>query len=189
MTRKHTCVAVVAALFALAAPTVAAGNPAATSDPGQAARGEALNELYGGGATSMSNDEFRANYLRSVALNKLFHLGDFAQPATAQPSDTRTQADRARGKWLNARYGNAATKMSPDEFRAMYLRSDALNKLYRLGMYATPSTPAGSAPTGNGFDWTTTGIATGAVLVALLLAVSLLAGRGRHGHPPTVHSH
>jgi len=188
MTRKHTYVAVVAALSALAAPAAAAGKPTAVADPGQAARGQALNQLYGNGSTSMSADEFRANYLRSVALNKLYYLGDFARPATTQPSDTSTQANRARGEWLNARYGNAATKMSPDEFRAMYLRSDALDRIYHLGAYATPAA-SGPARNGVGFDWTTGGIAIGVVLVSLLLAGSLAAARGRHWHPPALHGH
>jgi hypothetical protein len=188
MNRKHTYIAVVAALSMLVAPAAAAGKPAGTADPGQVARGRALNRLYGGGATTMSADEFRAIYLRGVALDKLYHLGDFApQATTTQASDTSARAYRARGERLNAEYGNGATRMSPDEFRAMYLRSDALNKLYRLGDYAPPSSTAGPVSTGNGFDWTTAGIATGAVLVALL-AISLAAARARRWHPPAAHS-
>jgi len=193
MIRKHThrlTLCLIATLAAALVAAAAAGAAAGAADLGQAARGHALNQLYGNGATTMSADEFHAVYLRSVALNKLYHLGDFAQPAAStQPSDTSSQADRARGEWLNAHYGNAATMMSPDEFHALYLRGDALNKLYHLGSYAQPAATTAPTSAGNGFDWSTAGIATAATLGALLLAISIAASRRRHWHLPTAHSH
>lgn len=192
MIRKHThsraiyLVAVMATLSALVAPAAAAG----TTDPGQVARDQALNKLYGGGATTMSTDQFRASYLRSVALNKLYHLGDFGRPsATKQPADTSEQSYRARGEWLNTEYGNAVTRMTSDEFRAMYVRSDALNRLYHLGAYAQSPVAAAPTPAGNGFDWTTAGIAAAATLAALLLTSAIPVARGRHWHIPAAHGH
>jgi hypothetical protein len=127
-------VAVAATAAALVGSAASVGKAVGRADPGQAARGRALNELYGKGATTMSLDELRAMHLRSVALNKLYHLGDFTQLDTrTQRVDTSTQADRARGEWLNAEFGNAATRMSPAEFHALYLRSDALDRQYHLG--------------------------------------------------------
>jgi hypothetical protein len=195
MIRKNThrltvCLIASLATAAALAAAAAAGTAAGAVDPGQTARGQALNQLYGSGATTMSADQFRATYLRSVALNKRYQLGDFAQPvASTQPSDTSTQANQTRGEWLNAQYGNAATRMSPDEFHALYLRSDALNKQYHLGNYAQPPATTTPTTTGNGFEWTTAGIATAATLGALLLAISIAISRHLHWHLPTAHSH
>ena len=178
------------------AASAAVARPAGMSEAAYAAlmaRGQALNERYGNAETRMSPAEFRAVYVRGVALNRFYRLGDFAPPETVSATaGTSVQPDAgviARGQTLNERYGNGETRISPAEFRAVYLRGVALNRLYQLGDFArpvaSPTTPAG----GNGFDWTNVTVGVVAVLGLMLLAAAATVATRNHWHRPVPHGH
>ena len=129
-----------------------------------------------------------------------------AQAASSKPAAMSTAEYRAlmiRSKALNERYGNAVTRLSPQQFKALYAaggdrlapqelvalvaRSEALNRRYGLGA-STGSTqssgildsqkPVGSAAAT--FDWGDFGIGAAAMLGLLLLTGGLVAG-SRYG--------
>lgn len=74
-------------------------------------------------------------------------------------------AQLVRGDALNRKYhlGNYATP-SPQQLRAIRLRSIALNRYYGLGSFAQQPAP--------GFDWGDAGIGGAAVLGTVLLAAA-----------------
>ncbi len=109
----------------------------------------------------------------------------------AGPTAAELRADTLRGAALNARYGNAVTRLSAAEFAAVYrnggwrlqpeelaalvARSQGMNRLAATGVFAAPVTPAG----GDGFDWGDFGIGAGGMFGVVLLAAGLLARYGR----------
>ena len=122
-------------------------------------------------------------------------LAASAQAATSKPAGMSQPEYRAlmiRSEALNKLYGNAVTRLSPQQFTGLYqaganrmgsqefvalvARSAALNRQSRLGT-SQPTTvveePTGS---GNGFDWGDFGIGAAAMLGLVLLSGGLLAG-------------
>ena len=67
--------------------------------------------------------------------------------------------------------------MTKAEYRALMLRSQALNTKYQLGSFA-PRTPVVTAD--SGFSWSAFGIGAAATLALVLLAGGTIVG-GRHG--------
>jgi hypothetical protein len=123
-------------------------------------------------------------------------LAASAQAATSKPAEMSQPAYRAlmiRSEALNKLYGNAVTRLSPQQFKELYqaganrmapqesaalvARSEALNRRYRLNRASQPTKvmeqPTGS---GNGFAWGGFGIGAAAMLGLVLLSGGLLAG-------------
>jgi hypothetical protein len=119
-----------------------------------------------------------------------------AQAATSKPAGMSQPEYRAlmiRSEALNTIYGNAVTRLSPQQFKGLYqaganrmapqvfaalvARSEALNRQSRLYRTSQPTQvveqPTGS---GNGFDWRDFGIGAVAMLGLVLLSGGLLAG-------------
>lgn len=124
-----------------------------------------------------------------------------AQASSSKPaamSKAEYQALMSRSEALNARYGNAVTRLSPQQFKALYeaggdrlapeelaalvARSQALNSRYGLGGTSGPAvdTQQPAVSPGSTFDWADFGIGAAAMLGLLLLAGGLIAGR-RYG--------
>jgi hypothetical protein len=80
--------------------------------------------------------------LRSDALNRKYHLGEYAraEAGTSQPDWLRAlmlRSDALNRKYHLGQYARAEAGTSqPDWLRALMLRSDALNRKYHLGEYA-----------------------------------------------------
>ena len=123
-------------------------------------------------------------------------LAASAQAATSRPAGMSQPAYRAlmiRSEALNKLYGNAVTRLSPQQFTGLYqaganrmapqefaalvARSEALNRQSGLDRTSQPTKvveqPTGS---GNGFDWGDFGIGAAAMLGLVLLSGGLLAG-------------
>jgi hypothetical protein len=132
-----------------------------------------------------------------------------AQAATSVPAGMSQAEYRAlmiRSEGLNALYGNAVTRLSPQRFAGLYqagasrmapqafaalvAQSEALNR--RSGLDRTsPPTAVVAQPTGsgNGFDWADFGIGAASMLGLVLLSGGLLAvayhGRRSGARPVT----
>lgn len=113
---------------------------------------------------------FRFARLTLIACLAAFVL---AQGASAKPLPPASKAaviraETVRGDALNKLFGlgNYASP-SPAQLRAIERRSIATNRYYGLGQFARPAAP--------GFDWGDAGIGGAAVFGAVLLA---LAGAG-----------
>ena len=108
-------------------------------------------------------------------------VGVTATAASARvPEGTTNAADRAlhiRSEALNNRYGNAVTRLSPDVFNALAVRSEGLNS---YGKTRQASAPVASAPASTSFAWDDFGIgmaaAFGLVLLTGGLAVAVRTG-------------
>ena len=123
-------------------------------------------------------------------------LAASAQAATSTPAGMTQSEYRAlmlRSEALNTLYGNAVTRLSPEQFKGLYqaganrmapqafvalvARSEALNRQSRLDGTSQPTKvveqPTGS---GNGFDWRDFGIGAAAMLGLVVLSGGLLAG-------------
>jgi hypothetical protein len=119
-----------------------------------------------------------------------------AQAATSKPAGMSQSEYRAltiRSEALNKLYGNAVTRLSPQQFKELYqsganrmtpqglaglvARSEALNRQYGLDGTSQPTKVVGQ-PTGSGdgFDWGDFGIGAAAMLALVLLSGGLLAG-------------
>jgi hypothetical protein len=116
-----------------------------------------------------------------------------AGPASASSKPSRmTKAEyRAlmlRSQALNEKYG-LGQGMTKAEYRALTLRSEALNKKYHLGSWAvSPASTTGS--TGGGFAWSAFGIGAATMLgVVLLVSGAIVGGRyGRRAPRPQISS-
>ena len=118
-----------------------------------------------------------------------------AQAATPKPAGMSQPEYRAlmiRSEALNKLYGNAVTRLSPQQFKELYqaganrmapqefaalvARSEGLNRQSGLDETTQPTTvveqPSGS---GNGFDWSDFGIGAAAMLGLVLVGGGLLA--------------
>jgi hypothetical protein len=79
--------------------------------------------------------------------------------------------------------------MTKAEYRALMLRSHALNKKYHLGSWAV-SPASTTASTGGGFAWSAFGIGAAAMLGVVLLASGTIVGsrQGRRAPRPRISS-
>jgi len=108
-------------------------------------------------------------------------VGETATAASAGvPEGTTKTASRAlhiRSEALNNLYGNAVTRLSPDAFKALAVRSEGLNS---YGKTLQASTPVTSTPASTSFAWDDFGIgmaaAFGLVLLTGGLAVAVRTG-------------
>jgi hypothetical protein len=105
-------------------------------------------------------------------------LAASAQAATLKPAEMSQPEYRAlmiRSEALNKRSG--ANRIGPQESAALVARSEALNRRYGLDRTSQP-TKVVEQPTssGNGFDWGYFGIGAAAMLGLVLLSGGLLAG-------------
>ncbi len=100
--------------------------------------------------------------------------------ASSKPAGMTKAEYRAlmlRSQALNEKYG-VARGMTKPEYRALMLRSEALNKKYHLGAFAVskPTVVAGA----DGFAWSAFIIGVAAALGLVLVAGGAVAS-GRHG--------
>jgi hypothetical protein len=82
-------------------------------------------------------------------------------------------AERAldvRSEALNDLYGNAASRVSPDELDALFLRSEGMN---RYGERLQASAPVASAPAPTSFAWDDFGTGVAAAFGLMLLTGGL----------------
>jgi hypothetical protein len=124
-----------------------------------------------------------------------------AQASSSKPaamSKAEYQALMSRSEALNARYGNAITRLSPQQFKSLYeaggdrlapqelvglvARSEALNSRYGLGATSSPAIETAKPVVSPGatFDWADFGIGAAAMLGLVLLTGGLVVG-SRYG--------
>jgi hypothetical protein len=130
-------------------------------------RSEALNNLYGNAVTK---DADRALHVRSEALNNLY--GNAV---------TRLSPAQFAANW-NA----SASRLAPDAFNALAVRSEGLNR-YSKTLQA--STPVASTSASTSFAWDDFGIgmaaAFGLVLLTSGLAVAVRTGTRKQARIPS----
>jgi uncharacterized protein with beta-barrel porin domain len=171
MSRSSTSLVLVIVAL-LTAPLAAAANGAPTdSRPSKheiralTLRGEALNRTYHlGEYAGPSKEAIRALTLRGEALNRTYHLG-----AYAGPSNEAIHALTLRGQALNRTYHlGAYADPSNEAIHALTLRGEALNRTYHLGAYA--------GRTGSSFPWRTAAFAALATFGIILAAFAGTVG-------------
>ena len=159
-----------------------------------AAQGQALNARYGTAVTKLSSREFAelwrdgGSKLTPEALNALVVRSQEMNAAGAaqfhgMPPAAYAELE-AQGEAMNARYGNAVTKLTPPQFAELYndggskLTPEALNALIvqsqAMNRAAATSVPTVASSTGSSFAWSDFGM--GAAATAGLVLV--LAGIG-----------
>ena len=100
--------------------------------------------------------------------------------ASSKPSGMTKAEYRAlmlRSQALNEKYG-LGSGMTKAEYRALMLRSEALNRKYHLGAFAV--TKPAVVATSDSFAWGDFAIGSVATLGGVLLAAGVIAG-SRHG--------
>ena len=132
--------------------------------------GETATAASAGVPEGMSNAAYRALHIRSEALNNLY--GNAV--TTLSPAQF-------------AAYWNAgASRLSPDEFNALVVRSDGVNS---YGKTLQASTPVGSTSAFTAFAWDDFGIgmaaAFGLVVLTRGLAVAVRSGTRRRVRIPS----
>jgi uncharacterized protein with beta-barrel porin domain len=111
-----------------------------------------------------SKHEIRALTLRGEALNRTYHLGEYAGP-----SKEAIHALTLRGEALNRTYHlGAYAGPSNEAIHALTLRGQALNRTYHLGAYA--------GRTGSSFPWRTAAFAALATFGIILAAFAGTVG-------------
>src|SRR5207249_3218094 len=98
-------------------------------------------------------------------------LAASVRAATSKPAGMSQPEYRAltiRSEALNKLYGNAVTRLSPQQFKKLYQAGGN-----RMAPQELVAQPTGS---GNGFDWGDFGIGAAAMLGLVLLSGGLLAG-------------
>ena len=100
-----------------------------------------------------------------------------AKPVQPASKAAVIRAETLRGDALNRMFGlGKYTSPTPAQLRAIQRRSIATNRYYGLGQFARPSAP--------GFDWTDAGIGGAAVLGTVLLAAAGAAVAARRRQSP-----
>ena len=129
-----------------------------------------LTAPLAGAATGASTDSgpskqaIRALTLRGQALDRVYHLG-----AYADPSPQAIRALTLRGQALDRTYHlGAYADPSKQAIRALALRGQGLDRTYHLGAYADPS--------GSSFPWRTVAFVAAATLGVMLLAFAGTVG-------------
>ena len=100
-----------------------------------------------------------------------------AASASSKPAGMTKAEYRAlmlRSQALNEKYG-PSQGMTKAEHQALMLRSEALNKKYHLGSWAV-SPASTTVSTGGGFPWSAFGIGAAAMLGVVLLASGAIVG-------------
>jgi hypothetical protein len=100
-----------------------------------------------------------------------------ASSKSAAMTKAEYRALMLRSQALNEKY-DLGQGMTHAERRALMLRSDALNRTYHLGAYAL-SEPA-VVKSGNGFAWSAFGLGAAAAVGLVLVSGGAVAS-GRHG--------
>ncbi len=116
--------------------------------------------------------------------------GETATAASAGVPEGMTKAAyralHIRSEALNNLYGNAVTRLSPDAFNALAVRSEGLNS---YGKTLQASTPVASTPASTSFAWDDfgTGMAAafGLVLLTGGLAVAVRTGTRKQVRIPS----
>jgi len=207
MTARRTLTGLVAGLVLAAMPATALATGGshgmtAAASRALAAQGQAMNARYGNAVTRLSPKAFIELYrdggskLSPEALNALVVRGQAQNSlAAAQFSGYSAgafSALQAESRALNARYGNAVTRLSPKSFIELYtaggskLSPEALNALIvrsqamnRLAAASTSSSPVVTSTTS--FAWGDFGIGAAATVGLILLlggiGVALRTGR------------
>jgi len=128
-------------------------------------------------------------------------LAASAQAATSKPAGMSQPEYRAlmiRSEALNKLYGNAVTRLSPQQFKELYqaganrmapqqfaaraARSEALDRFaandnaHQVKPTSQPTTFSTTTGSGNGFGWRDFGIGAAAMLGLVLLSGGFLAG-------------
>ena len=206
MTVRRTFAALFAGLVVAAAPSaaIAADGPhhmTAAAYHALVTQGQALNARYGNAVTRLSPAQFAelwrdgGSKMTPEALNALI-VRSQAQNALAASafhglSPAAYGALVAQGQALDARYGNAVTRLSPKEFIGLYnaggskLTPEALNALVVRGQamnrQAAATTAVGSVSATSSFAWGDFGIGVAAALglVLLLGGIAVAARTGR----------
>jgi hypothetical protein len=118
--------------------------------------------------------------LAALAIGAVLAGGNATAASAGAPEGTTNAADRAlhiRSEALNTLYGNADTRLSPDVFNALAVRSEGLNS---YGKTLQASTPVASTSASTSFAWDDFGIgmaaAFGLVLLTGGLAVAVRTG-------------
>jgi hypothetical protein len=122
---------------------------------------------------------FRFARLMLIACFAALVLTQAALATAPQPASKAAviRAETARGDALNRLYGlGRYTTPTPAQLRAIQRRSIAMNKVYGLGQFARPAAP--------GFDWGDAGIGGAAVLGTVLLAAAGAAVAVRRRQSP-----
>ena len=120
---------------------------------------------------------FRFARLMLIACFAALVLTQAALATAPQPASKAAviRAETARGDALNRLYGlGRYTTPTPAQLRAIQRRSIAMNKVYGLGQFARPAAP--------GFDWGDAGIGAAIAIGALLVgsaAAMTMRRRGR----------
>ncbi len=127
--------------------------------------------------------------LAALAIGAVLAGGTATAASAGVPEGTTKAADRAlhiRSEALNNLNGNAVTRLSPDVFNALAVRSEGLNS-YAKTLQAT--TPVASTPASTSFAWDDfgTGMAAafGLVLLAGGLAVAVRTGSRKRVRIPS----
>lgn len=188
----------------LAAAALAAPATALAGTSSLVVQGRALNARYGNAVTQLSSKEFSelwrdgGSKMSPQALNALVTSSQALNSQNDSSSAYRSL--QAKGEALNARYGNAVTQLSSQEFgelwkdggsqmspqalNALVTRSQALNA---SGYSSGPAISVGNP----GFQWSDFGLGAAVAAAAMiLLALSMrFVTRGREQHTPTIASH
>lgn len=207
MTARRTFAALTVGLAVAAVPTaaLAAGRP--TNMPPAAyralvAQSEAMNARYGNALTRLSPAQYLellrdgGSKLSPEALNALVARSEAVDAAAAARfhgmSPAAYEALQAESRALNARYGDALTRLSSQQYLALLrdggakLTPQALNALVARSQAMNHAAPATSRPvpiatTSSTFAWDDFGFGVAATVGLVLLlggvAVALRAGR------------
>ena len=111
--------------------------------------------------------------------------------ASSKPAGMTKAEYRAlmlRSQALNEKY-RPSQEMTKAEYRALMFRSAALNKKYHLGSWAV-SPASATVSTGGGFAWSAFGIGAAAMFGVVLLASGAIVGsrQGRRAPRPRISS-
>jgi hypothetical protein len=134
---------------------------------------------------SVSLNRFSTTIVAVAVLAAALGLGS-ALGATP-PTGMSAQEYRAlviRSQALNDLYGEPeVTSQYQAMFRAERIRGEAMNRLARSGIFTAPSVPSGTVA-GDGFDWSEFAIGVGAMFGFVLLAGGLAGATlyARRGH-------
>jgi hypothetical protein len=113
--------------------------------------------------------EMKANLARAEALNRRYHLGAYATSGVSP--------FRAQGEALNARYGNAWTKMPAQKFKTLVTTFGNDVTLYTPQQLRALVAHGGSsvaATSSDGFSWRDAGIGTlGAIGILLTACIGI----------------